>query len=161
MGTTLYVGGNGPFNRLVISNGTQVISTFVVNTGIIGQNPRSVSNRALVTGAGSLWSSASTLNIGFFGAHNQLVVSNGARVHSTDNCHVAVDSSSTNNRVTVSGAGSLWSSACGSYLGLTGLGTRLSVRDGGAVRAAAGLVGTGSGGWMGVEVAGSGPSWTS
>jgi fibronectin-binding autotransporter adhesin len=130
VGNTLYVGSNGGFNRLVINNGAKVISTFVGNSGILGQTTNSSSNLALVTGAGSLWSNVDPLTIGFSGASNQLVVSNGARVHSVDQCYVGLASSSDNNRVAVSGPGSLWTSDGGINLGLNGVGNRLSVRDG-------------------------------
>ena len=35
VGNNLFVGSNGAFNRLVISNGAQVIATFAGNSGII------------------------------------------------------------------------------------------------------------------------------
>jgi len=159
-GTTLFVGSNGSFNRLVISNGAQVIGNFAGNTGIIGQDTGSISNLALVTGAGSLWSNAGNLTVGFSGPGNQLVVSNGARVHSVNQSYVGLGGSSANNRVTVSGAGSLWSSDGAINLGLNGSGNRLSVLNGGAVRDGGGFIGEGAGGFNLAEVSGPGTSWT-
>ena len=158
-GTTLYIGSNGPFNRLVISNGAQVVGNSLGNAGIMGQNSSSFSNLALVTGAGSVWSNRGALKIGFSGARNQLVVSNGARVHSVDQCYVGLLASSTNNRVMVTGGGSLWSSDAGINFGLNGTGNRLSVLAGGGVLDDVGEIG-GLGGFNVVDVTGPGTFWT-
>lgn len=158
-GITLFVGSNGAFNRLVISNGAQVVGGFLGDTAILGRNAGSMSNLALVTGAGSLWSNANVLTIGHSGARNQLVVSNGARVHFGEQCYVGLIASSTNNLVAVSGAGSLWDSAGGIQLGLNSTGNRLTVRDGGAVRAGGAFIGV-AGGFNLAEISGPGTSWT-
>jgi len=158
-GGTLYVGSNGPFNRLVISNGAQVIGTFPGTTGIIGQTTNSDGNLALVTGAGSVWSNAGPLTVGSFGDNNQLVVSNGARVHTENLCTVGLAISSQNNRVTVSGAGSLWSAGA-IHFGLNGVGNRLLVRDGGGVLDVDGFVGSGAGSFNFVDLTGAGTYWT-
>ncbi len=160
MGTTLAVGSTGAFNRLVISNGAQVVGTFAGNTAILGETAVSTNNFALVTGAGSLWSNAGSINIGSFGARNQLVISNGGRFHSENQSYIGLASSSTNNRVTVNGAGSVWSSDGGINLGLNGRGNALEVRGGGGVRDASGFIGEGSGGFNLADLAGPGTFWT-
>ncbi len=160
MGTTLSIGSTGAFNRLVIDNGAQVVGTFAGNTAILGETAASTNNFALVTGAGSLWSNAGSINIGSFGARNQLVISNGGRFHSANQSYLGLASSSTNNRVTVTGAGSVWSSDGGINVGLNGRGNALEVRAGGGLRDASGFIGEGSGGFNLANLAGPGTFWT-
>src|SRR6185436_985379 len=109
---------------------------------------------------GSSWSNAGTLNIGSSGANNQLVVSNGAKVHSVGFAYVGLIAGSGNNRVTVTDAGSLWSSDAAINFGLNGTGNRLFVRNGGGLRDPAGYVGNGAGGFNIVELSGPGTFWT-
>src|SRR5678815_5648697 len=54
MGGSLFVGSNGSFNRLVVSNGAFVRN----NSGSLGLNFGSSNNLALATGPGSVWSNA-------------------------------------------------------------------------------------------------------
>ena len=80
MGGTLFVGSNGAFSTLVVSNGAFVRA----NTGSIGSRAGSGSNVVLVTGSGSMWSSVGSfigvdLLVGGGGSGNQLIVSNGGR----------------------------------------------------------------------------------
>ena len=70
---TVFLGSNGSFNQLVVSNGASVSDAFAI-TGYLG--PAS-NNLALITGSGSVWSNAGPLYHGYIGAGNQLVVSNG------------------------------------------------------------------------------------
>lgn len=154
MADTLFVGSNGPFNRLVISNGAQVIAASAGISATIGQTANSAGNLALVTGAGSFWSNAFQLNIGSSGAGNQLVVSNGGRVQS-EFAYVGLLGTSTDNRVTVAGAGSLLRSV-GILIGLNGTGQRLSVLEGGGLLGRNGEINGGSI----ADVTGAGTYWT-
>src|SRR5258708_1465958 len=72
-GSLFIVGSNGAFNRLVVSNGATVKDA----VGFVGENVSASNNLAVVTGPGSVWSNASSFFLGFFGAGNELVVSNG------------------------------------------------------------------------------------
>src|SRR5207245_582596 len=58
--TNLYVGSNGAFNRLVVSNGALAGN----NNGILGNGASSSNNSALVTGSGSVWSNRNELTVG-------------------------------------------------------------------------------------------------
>src|SRR5262249_34083819 len=60
----LYVGSNAPFNRLIVSNGAVADRWEFSYLGFSGT---SLSNAAVVTGAGSLWSNLGPLVIGFTG----------------------------------------------------------------------------------------------
>src|SRR5258705_13636121 len=60
MGSALQVGSSGSFNRLTISNGAVVADV----DGFLGHDPGASNNVALVTGAGSLWTSSDGLLVG-------------------------------------------------------------------------------------------------
>jgi T5SS/PEP-CTERM-associated repeat protein len=76
MGNNLYVGSNGAFNQLVVSNGALLVN----GNGHLGFRPASSNNVAVVTGAGSVWSNRAELDIGFDSDGNRLVVSSGGVV---------------------------------------------------------------------------------
>ena len=129
MGNNLFVGSNGAFNRLVVSN-----SAFVNNNmGLLGHSAASSNNLALVTGAGSLWSNRAELFVGSFGPGNQLIVSNGARVVCA-NGSIGNAPGSSNNLVVVTGSGSVWTNHQSLQVGGNGGGgNRLIIEAGGKV----------------------------
>ena len=95
----LRVGGFGSGNQLVVSNGGVVVS----GAGYFAANSSESSNNvAMVAGPNSRWILNGILNMGYLGGRNRLVVSNGATLQATS-VYVGVNSSSTDNRVTVSG----------------------------------------------------------
>lgn len=122
------VGYDGQANRLVIDNGGRVINDY----GFLGTDPGSNSNNVMVVGAGSVWTNTHDVNVGYSGAANSLVISNGGQVIA-QNGWLAVDTNSCNNRVVVAGAGSVWSNATGMFVGYFGPGNSLEIRDGGLV----------------------------
>ena len=63
---------------------------------ILGSNPGSDSNSALVVGTDSVWTNNSYVYIGNYGVGNSLVISNGGRV-SDDEGLIGLSSSSSNN----------------------------------------------------------------
>jgi len=128
---TLTLGSSG--NQLTVSNGATVAST----NGSIGYGTSSSKNLALVTGTGSLWTNKS-LYVGDGGFDNQLVVSNGATVASTDGL-LGWYFTSDNNVAVVTGAGSLWTNGDTLQIGHDGGGNQLLVSDGATV-SAGGLV---------------------
>src|SRR6185503_19991538 len=73
MSGKLFLGSNGPFSRLIVSNGAFLDN----NTGFLGRGAGSSNNFAFVTGNGSLWSNRVDLAVGIPGGGNQLVVSDG------------------------------------------------------------------------------------
>ncbi len=129
--SSVFVGSNGAFNRLIVSDGGQVCSI----GGFIGEyignfGPTNAdNNEAIVTGAGSLWQN--TLTGLFVGdsrnTGNRLVVSNGASMF---NSHSYIGASSTNNFVLVTGNGSTWSNSSFVAVGQTGRGNKLLITNG-------------------------------
>lgn len=73
---TWYVGSNGAFNALIVTNAGSLYSS----NGVIGNTSVSTNNTAWVTGSGSLWNITNDLTVGNSGAYNQLIVTNGGRV---------------------------------------------------------------------------------
>ena len=141
----LSIGTNGAGNSLVVSGVAQVLD----GSGYIGGGVTSSNNSVLVTDAGSLWSSITNLCIGYSGAGNSLVISNGGRVLCNSSSYfdvpgacIGFNSSSSNNTVVVTGTGSVWSNGDyelfpydGSflYVGYSGAGNSLVIKDGGQV----------------------------
>ena len=66
----LQIGGQRPFNRLIVSNGAAVRS----DTAVVGSTGASISNQVFITGAGSVWSNQTALYVGF---SNRVEVSDG------------------------------------------------------------------------------------
>ncbi len=123
-----YVGDTGPFNVLIVTNaGRLALGTAFV----VGSNAGASNNSALVTGSGSSVL-CNTLTVGRYGAGNQLTISAGGRVDS-DLGYLGSYASASNNAVTVSDAGSLWSIATNLYVGYAGAGNNLTLTNSGAV----------------------------
>jgi T5SS/PEP-CTERM-associated repeat protein len=100
MSGNLYVGSNGVFNQLVISNSSTVSASNNVvvgfsssasnnflslstgawltngGDGVLGWNPGANANSAFVSGTNSRWQVGNSLYVGSNGAFNQLVISN-------------------------------------------------------------------------------------
>ena len=115
-GLNLYVGYQGAGNTLTISNAGYVANaTCTVGFGFASSN-----NSVLVTGASTIWSNNGFVYVGYFGAGNSLVISNGAQVISSGILagSVGQTQSSSNNSVVVTGPGSLWNN-WGTFSGLT------------------------------------------
>ncbi|HXR03916.1 MAG TPA: hypothetical protein VN836_04330 [Verrucomicrobiae bacterium] len=132
----MYVGFNGPVNSLVISNGGRVISA----DGLVGSNPGSDSNRALVVGANSVWTNYGDLYVGDFGVDNSLVISNGSRVINV-NGFLGRNPGSDSNSVLVVGAGSIWTNNADVYVGCFGSGNSLVISNGAKVNDDWGTIG--------------------
>jgi len=84
----LYVGFDGSSNSLVISNGGRVQA----QDSWIGYNATSLSNSALVTGTGSLWTNSASLVVARLGS-GTLTIANGGSVIAS-NVVIANDSNS-------------------------------------------------------------------
>jgi T5SS/PEP-CTERM-associated repeat protein len=149
------VGSNGAFNRLVVSNGATVRD----NSSELGLNVSASNNVAVETGSGSVWS-ASGFSLGFNGAGNQLIVSNGG-VLRANSSSAGISSTSSNNLAIVTGSGSLWTNAAGIQFGFGGAGNQLIVSDGGVLHSSPGFLGSGAAASSNVAlVTGSGSLWT-
>jgi len=129
----LYVGFSGGANGLVVSNSGRILNDY----GYVGGNISSSSNSVLVTGSGSVWSNRDALFLGYSGAGNSLVITNGGRVIDVYG-DVGYDSSSGGNAVLISGAGSIWSNPYSFWMGDSGPGNRLAIRNGGRLDSASG-----------------------
>jgi len=139
---SLFLGNGGAFNRLVVSDGAQVLS----GTAGLGFFSGGNSNQVVVTGAGSLWSNRFDLFVGDGGSANLLVVSNGARVVNSNGFVAAGVSGAlgSNNTALVTGAGSIWSNRASLTVGVSGSGNRLTVSNGA-------MVSVGVGAFLGVN----------
>ena len=131
----LYVGYRSSGNNLTIANSGQVFSV----ESYIGYLSGANSNSVIVTGAGSLWNArGNNLDIGFVGSGNSLAITNGGWVLS-DTVIIGVNGS--NNTVTVSGSGSLWSNQSAVVVGYASSGNNLVIANSGQVFSASAYIG--------------------
>lgn len=122
----LFVGSNGPANRLLISDGG-----FVDTRGaIIGHQPLSKSNEVVVDGPGSLWNDLNSLWVGNRGQRNRLVVTNGGTVSALSTT-IGASSDGTDGQVLVTGAGSVLTNR--TFLSINAPRNQLVVSNGGQV----------------------------
>ena len=153
-GADYIVGRSGINNLLQISAGGGFINCG--NGGIGNGTDR---NRALVTGAGSIWAIETNLAIGADGACNSLTISNGGLV-SAASAILGQRSWATNNSVLVSSSDSLWQ-VDNLTLGYDGSFNTLTIRDGGCVsNSSVSVGGTSLGGQNAAVVLGTGATWT-
>src|SRR5205823_4026676 len=134
-GLGFWLGLDGGGNQLVVSNGGTLRNDN--NSGLIGGNPTSSNNLAVVTGSGSTWinANASDFYVGLGGAGNQLLVSNGGIVQSGHGS-VGANPSATNNLALVTGSGSVWSNALDLEVGAFSANNQMIVSNGATVFAA-------------------------
>jgi T5SS/PEP-CTERM-associated repeat protein len=169
----LYIGYSGAGNSLVISEDGEVISDPSGSNNYadyIGFNASSSNNTVVVTGSGSVWYDGQRLHVGFSGAGNSLVISNGGQVFSTHlnsgpaSGYIGSNSSSISNRVLVTDPGSTWNNDGTLIVGYGGNANTLVISNGGLVASSGGRVGgiegtTGS--WSNsVVVTGVGSVWS-
>ena len=126
----LYVGQGGGFNSLAIEGGGKVLSQ--ASDAVIGFAAGANGNTLSISGAGSMFSNNATLYVGRTGAENSLTVRSNASLV-TKNTRIGGDAASSNNVVTVSGAGSVWTNTGSMRIGSSGSGNSLVVSNGGAV----------------------------
>ncbi len=151
--STLYVGYFGSGNRLVVSNGGVVATTF----GSVGRLLGAENNVAVVTGAGSLWTNSGYLIVGESGWLNQLVVNSGG-VMASGSGYIGRGN---NNQVTVTGTNSQWLINSFLHVGYGGSGNQLMVSNGGVVANVNGYIGNQPGASNNVAVVtGAGSLWT-
>ncbi|MBI3878744.1 MAG: hypothetical protein HY301_01595, partial [Verrucomicrobia bacterium] len=133
------IGGPGGLNQFTVAGGGAFFSAGVATLG-----NASVSNVALVTGAGSLWSNAASFTVGAssFGNGNRLLVSNGATVITAV---ATVGSSGASNSAAVDGTGSLWTNSGTLTVGAIGAGNVLVVSNSGQVAAGDLVIGSQTG----------------
>ncbi|HXI84802.1 MAG TPA: hypothetical protein VNL17_12020 [Verrucomicrobiae bacterium] len=122
--------GAGVGNQLIITNGGKFVNFAFVST--VGGNPAANGNNVItVTGTNSVWTDYSYFWLGYFGGSNQLIVADGATLNGYVS-EVGVNTSSSNNTVTVTGSNSVWHSTdC--YIGYNSAANQLVVTNGGVV----------------------------
>jgi T5SS/PEP-CTERM-associated repeat protein len=135
-GTPEIVGDTGSCNYLEVRNRGRAWADFVGNAA--GAD----SNSVLVTGTGSYLTNF-TLFLGYSGARNRLVVTNGAVMETGGFSRIGFDTNAAGNTLLVSGAGSWWTNAGGMVLGWAGPTNRVTV-SAGARLANMGLVAIGA-----------------
>jgi len=159
----LYVGQGGSGNSLLISNGGKVlngIGNFDSDTqfgGVVGA--KGVSNRAIVTGAGSLWSNSSAFSVGagVGNLSNSLTISAGGTVVDYSGY---VGQGGSGNSALLTGAGSLWTNASSFTVGAAGSNNSLVVSSGASLIDGTGIIGDQGTGLNTVLLTGSSSSWS-
>src|ERR1051325_8957472 len=121
--SNLFIGSNGAFNLLVVSNGA------------LGGN----SNAVVVTGTGSFWSNRGSILLGDSGGGNSLEISNGGKVRAED---TIIGANSSGNRALVTGSNYLWSNRFTLFVGQFGNGNLLVVSNGAQVTGDEGRIGS-------------------
>jgi len=135
-----YIVGSNTFGNALIINSSGVLSN---NSDYLGYEAGGSNNIAIVNAG--IWTNRGYLVVGVNGANNQLIVTNGGRVFCSNiqgspGC-LGLLSSSSNNLVLVTGAGSVWNDLGELHVGEEGLGNRLEVTDGGRVLNTLGYLG--------------------
>ncbi len=131
------VGNGGSGNTLTITNGGMIISY----GGYIGYGGGGKSNVVTVTGTGSVWKiGLDGLWMGYYGANNSLIITNGATVFSFGG-YLGYYGGANSNSIIVTGAGSVWSNSSTLYVGDSGSGNCLLVANGGTVFSAGANIG--------------------
>lgn len=154
-----YVGNTFSADALLIQNG----GVLTDSGAYLGDGSNSSNNSAIVTDSGSTWSNG-FLYVGYNGAGNSLVISNGAKVIETGEAWVSQGSIPriTSNSVIVTGSGSVWSNGQDLSVGDPGACNRVIVSNGGLLIDNRGFIGTYASGSSNnsVVVSGSGSVWT-
>lgn len=148
--TAFLIVGNAGSGTMIVADGGQVVSAGTL-PNVIGNQSSSSGNRVEVTDDGSLWTVATNLQVGNGGVANTLIVSNAGQVTVAGTIRVGVASTSSNNLIVVTGAGSMLKSdgfvAVGSNSTTAGSGSHIRVTDGGTLEASgltSGFDGSGS-----------------
>jgi len=161
-----WISTNGPFlmarrgssNSLTIRNGGLVSAPgFQAGTEAEGDN-----NYVTIDGTNSrLITTSADFLFGGFGYGNVLLITNGGAVMSGSNSWFGMQSSGQNNRATVTGDGSAWTSVGYLTVGWSGSGNTLAVANGGLLSDAVGYVGSNSSANNNaVLVTGTGSTWS-
>jgi len=118
--------GTNSGNRMVIADGGSVTDS----NGYIGYTNGSYGNSAYITGTNSSWSNADSIYVGYFGASNSLIISDGGKVFDQNG---SIGYHGDGNTALITGASSLWSNASNFYVGNCGSYAQLIVSNGGGV----------------------------
>ncbi len=141
----LNLGYEGASNTLAVTNGGAINAT----AAYVGSETNAHYNVITVVGAGSVLNSEAELVLGDRGLHNRMTISQGGRVSVGEDAFVGKSLVMTDagwaldgdNRVLVTGSGSLWTVADELFIGHNSLGNELTIADGGEVRDHRGVIG--------------------
>ena len=126
-----YIGYSGKSNGLNVISGGQIA---IVGGAYIGFGAGSTGNQVIVSDGGTTWTNTGDLYVGYDGAVNSLLVSNGAAVNvggSVGGLVIGGGAGSTNNQVLGDGTGSSLGRDMGLTIGAAGSGTLTLARGGG------------------------------
>jgi T5SS/PEP-CTERM-associated repeat protein/autotransporter-associated beta strand protein/predicted outer membrane repeat protein len=132
----LYVGNDGSYNSLVVSNGGLVVGT----NSSIGAEVTSSNNSVFVTGLCSAFASADTLQVGGAGSGNTMAIADEGIVY---NSNGVIGNTGNSNSVEVHGLYSQWTNSGNLTIGNLGAGNRLAVSNAASVTSAGGVIGNG------------------
>jgi T5SS/PEP-CTERM-associated repeat protein len=134
------VGHGGGGNQLVVSNGAVAAARYTYVEDNQGSN-----NRVIVTGPGSLLTTETEFRLGFTGASNLLIVTDGGAL--ADNTAYIGTSAGTGfgNQAIIEGPHSLWTNGSDFYVGLGSARNQLVISNGARLFNAYGIIGYGSG----------------
>jgi len=133
-GTYLFLGNGGVNSRLTVSDGGELRTV----QGIIGHGSSNAT--ATVTGSSAQWNNSSDFFVGNYAGSATLIISNGGHVAVGGTGYTGYQGGNPgNNRVIVTGTGSLWTNTGPLYVGYNGAGDSLTVSDGGRVEAPGGF----------------------
>jgi T5SS/PEP-CTERM-associated repeat protein len=166
-GTATVTGENSTWNIGFLSVGSSGTGILMIQAGgkvstsaaaVIGLSPGS-SGTVTVAGSGSTWTSSGAVRVGLFGM-GTLTIESAARVSNMGmTASLIGESGGSNGSVTVTGAGSKWTSSSELHVGESGIG-ELDILSGGAVSNSNGFLGVMAGSTGTATVSGSGSTWT-
>lgn len=134
----IYIGNQGYANRLIITNGGRVYGT----EGRVGSFS-AFDNLAIVTGSDSLWQNSGDMIVGRqMSGNNHLIVSDGGTVRNANGYLGMFNANTDTNKVTVTGAGSVWTNSGTLIVGNEGSFNELTIADGGKVFSATTTLGS-------------------
>ena len=155
LSAAFFIGSNGSFNRLVISNG----ATAQGLEAELGSTAASGTNEVVVTGAGSAWRTEEGVRVGRGGAGNRLRIADGGNVSSGSGF---IGHSSANNEALLTGPGAAWTNQLDFYVGFSSSGNRLTISNGAALHASdSSYLGYNPGGGNTATITGPGSVWRS
>jgi len=109
-----------------------VVSLASDQVGYVGFTSTASNNSALVTGTNSYWSNATSLSIGYGGARNSMLISNGGYVVDQYG-YLGNNNSASNNTAMIAGVNSIWSNSSNLNIGYESAGNTMVISNGGVV----------------------------
>lgn len=134
--SAFYLGNDGSNNTIAISGGGALRSGNA--DFLIGANAGTANNSLTLTGSGSTFANNGTLYVGRSGTGNSMTIADGAAATSRNvriGGGTGSNGTTSDNFVTIDGAGSTWTIGGTLRVGSSGSNSSLSIRNGGSVAA--------------------------